>query len=290
MKLDKFFEQVNNTYRGSDDEVPTTGTIDHDLWINTTNRKVSEWAKDPKNNWKSLFSIEAPNELGTVATTGTTTLTGTGTYFTDYQVGDKITVAGETERTIDTITSDTVLTVTVAFANTASSLKYTHKTIIKSGVQTYNLHRQFYQPSDGVFAVSTQDYEYSFSNPQERDRFTLNTYISGLNPKQITFTDTIASTDVIVGSQLQVPAYFLPEDLANDTDLIPVDDPYWLVYAVSSELSFNDLTYESKYADLNAKANNLYSMMSIANRNGTNKYPRTIRTSVNRIIGTETER
>jgi hypothetical protein len=86
-----------------------------------------------------------------------------------------------------------------------------------------------------------------------------------------------------------VPGYFLPEDLTADTDTVPVDDPYWLVYTVASELAFNDLTYADKYAELNNKANNLYSMMIKANRNATNKYPRTIRTSVNRIIGTENE-
>jgi hypothetical protein len=289
MKRNKLFEQINHAYRGSDDDVPSNGTADYELWENTTNRKISEWARDPKNKWNSLFSRTAPNELGTVATAGTTTLTGTDTYFTDYQVGDKIIVSGETERIIDTITSDTVLDVTEAFTNTVTANKYTHISVIKSGVQTYNLHRQFYQPSDSAIASGTQDYEYSFSLPQERDRFVLNTYISGIYPKNITFTDTIDSDNPIVGSELEVPGYFLPEDLTADTDTVPVDDPYWLVYTVASELAFNDLTYADKYAELNNKANNLYSMMIKANRNATNKYPRTIRTSVNRIIGTENE-
>jgi len=64
--------------------------------------------------------------LGTVATNGSTTLTGTNTFFTDtFKVGDTITVSGETIRTIDTIASDTSLTVTVAFSTTASGLSYT---------------------------------------------------------------------------------------------------------------------------------------------------------------------
>lgn len=289
MKRDKLFEQINHAYRGSDDDVPTSGTADYNLWEDTVNRKISEWARDPKNRWNSLFRYDSPNELGTVATAGDTTLTGTDTYFTDYNVGDKIIVDGETERIIDTITSDTVLDVTVAFTNTVTANTYRHVAVIADVVQTYNLHRQFYQPSDGAIASGTQDYEYSFSDPQGRDRFVLNTYISGFNPKKITFTDTIESTDPIVGSDLIVPGYFLPEDLTSNSDIVPVDDPYWLVYAVASELAFNDLTYADKYAELNTKANNLYSMMSKSNRNGTNKYPKTIRTSVNRIIGTESE-
>lgn len=62
---------------------------------------------------------------GSVATNGTTTLTGTGTSFlTKYAVGDPILVSGETVRTINAITSDTVLTVSVAFSTTASGLSY----------------------------------------------------------------------------------------------------------------------------------------------------------------------
>ncbi|MCM2339341.1 MAG: DUF5011 domain-containing protein [Burkholderiales bacterium] len=64
--------------------------------------------------------------VGTVATNGTTTLTGTGTQFTNtFKVGDTITVSGETVRTIATIVSDTSLATTVAFTTTASSLSYT---------------------------------------------------------------------------------------------------------------------------------------------------------------------
>jgi len=63
--------------------------------------------------------------VGTVATNGTTTLTGTGTAFlTNYAVNDPILVSGETIRTIATITSDTVMTSTVGFSTTASGLSY----------------------------------------------------------------------------------------------------------------------------------------------------------------------
>jgi hypothetical protein len=65
--------------------------------------------------------------LGTVETNGTTTLTGTSTVFErSFVVGDTISVAGETDRIIATIASDTSLTVTVAFSTTASGTAYTH--------------------------------------------------------------------------------------------------------------------------------------------------------------------
>lgn len=62
---------------------------------------------------------------GLVATNGTTTLTGTGTNFTNlFRVGDTINVTGETSRTITAIASDTSLTVNTAFSATASNLTY----------------------------------------------------------------------------------------------------------------------------------------------------------------------
>jgi len=73
----------------------------------------------------NLHVVQKTAGYGTVATSGTTTLTGTGTQFTNtFKVGDTITVSGETVRTIATISSDTSLTVTVAFATSASSLSY----------------------------------------------------------------------------------------------------------------------------------------------------------------------
>jgi len=61
---------------------------------------------------------------GTVTTAGTISLVGSESNFTDYAVGDTITVAGETTRIIATITDDTHLTVTVAFATSVDALTY----------------------------------------------------------------------------------------------------------------------------------------------------------------------
>lgn len=76
---------------------------------------------------QALAILQGTTGPGTVATTGTATiLTGTSTLFTKmFVVGDTITVSGETVRTIAAISSDTELTVTGAFNNTASGLSYT---------------------------------------------------------------------------------------------------------------------------------------------------------------------
>jgi hypothetical protein len=62
---------------------------------------------------------------GTVTTNGTITLTGdSDTTFTDYKAGDIIKVKGETNRTVATVTSDSVLTVSLAFSTSDSGLTY----------------------------------------------------------------------------------------------------------------------------------------------------------------------
>ena len=294
MLVSSLFTQVNASFRGSDDDAPTSGT-DFNLWLATTNRKINEWATDARNVWQSNFSFEKPNEPGTVATTGTTALTGTSTNFTDYNVGDTVLVSGETVRTIATIPSDTSLTVTVAFTNTVTANTFTHATIIKTGVQSYSVHRNLLNPSDRVLVYTTANptnaLYYIIGKPQERSRFTNEVYLSGRNPQLLTFYDTISATSnsQLIGGTLKLPGYYVPVDLTVATDTVLIDDPYWLVYAVASELAFNDITYSDRSPDLNNKANNLYSAMESKNRRGTSNNPRTAQTNVNRIIDPRSE-
>jgi hypothetical protein len=284
MIVSEAMTQINMAYRGSDDDVPVAGTEDYTLWLGTINRKLSEWASDSKHTWSSIFRAYF-DEPGTVATTGTATLTGTSTKFLDYQVGDIVSVDGETDRTIATITSDTVLTVTLAFTNTASGLSFYRKTIVKTAVTIYNLHRQFISPGSPALLVDSLGNitEKNIAKPQDLDISSTDMFIYGLNPQTISFVDDPDTGQV--GCQLIVPGYFMPYPLVNATDIIPIDDPYWIVYAVASELAFNDLTYEAKTPALNAKANNLYHTMINNNRRGTKLNPRTVGVNVTRIPG-----
>ena len=65
------------------------------------------------------------NGEGTVTTAGSTSLVGDSTNFTTFNVGDTITVSGETTRTIDSITDVLNLTVDTAFSGSHSNLTYT---------------------------------------------------------------------------------------------------------------------------------------------------------------------
>jgi hypothetical protein len=74
---------------------------------------------------------------GTVSIAGTTALIGEGSNFLNYSAGDTIIVKNSSlgtieSRTIASITSDTALTVTLAFTATASDLTY----VVQTGLST----------------------------------------------------------------------------------------------------------------------------------------------------------
>ena len=273
---------ISYALRGTDDSAPTFGDEEATYWLSLLNRKKDELYYDTGKQWSFIYKNEAPSEPGTVATTGTTTLTGTSTHFTDYRAGDKITVDGETERTIDVITSDTVLTVTVAFAKT-----FTRKTIIASGVQTYNVHRSLLGASDKIYVLDTGDSKIFLNqiHPQEDNHVTQSVYLSDGNPEVLTYTLDIESTDAMVGGSLIIPGYYLPADLTAETDTLPFPDPNWGSIAVASEVAFTDVVYEDRAEALNARANSLWNTMVHRNRRGTYDQPRKTPNNARRIRG-----
>lgn len=289
MTVSEFLTHTAYALFGTDDDAPTVGDEIATYWIDTLNRKKNELYNNPKILWDSTFAVTPPNEPGTVATTGTTTLTGTNTKFLDYNVGDKVTVSGETVRTIATITSDTVLTVTAAFSNTASSKTFTRTTIVDDSYTEYSLHRNFIAPANRVKITTTDsdDVYYDFVKPRENYSAIRRAYVAGVNPQILTFTSAITSTENIVGGTLYVPGYYMPEDVSAATDELPLPDPYWGVMAVAAEIAFGDITYEDKVEGLQTKANALYSQMVRNNRRNTYGYPYTLPRNVNRIRGTE---
>ena len=284
----EFLANVSQAIRGLDDDPPTLGTDEAVYWLSVLNRKKNELYNNARVLWDATFSVSKPTETGTVATVGTTALTGTSTRFTDYKAGDTILVSGETVRTIDTITSDTVLTVTVAFANTDSALTFTHNSIIATGVENYSLHRNFIAPAERAYIQTTDQKTYfDFIQARELNPHQRQVYISSMNPKQINFTTEIESTEEIVGGTLVVPGYFMPADITSSTDVLPLPDPYWGVMATASEIAFNDLVYEEKAAELNQKANSLYLQMLRNNRRNPYGNPKQPPHSHYRIRGTE---
>jgi len=290
MNVTTALSKISYALRGTDDSAPTFGDDEAVYWLSVLNDKKDELFNDTKKKWITSFKLVAPNEPGTVATVASTVLTGTSTYFTDYRVGDKITVDGETVRTIATIPSDTSLTVTEAFSNTASAKTFTHTSIIATGVQEYSLHRSFILPSDQILITTTGDSDryVDFLHPQERNTISQTVFIYDDQPKLLGFSAEIASTEDIVGGTLSVPGYYLPADMTATTDVLPFPNPNWGTMATAAEIAFNDIIYEDKADGINAKANALYAQMAQANRSGTWNNPRKVPINVNRIRDTRT--
>lgn len=293
MNVSEFLTYTNDSLRGTDEDAPTLGTDEANLWLRTLNRKKNELYRNAKVLWDETFRSTPPVETGTVATTGTTTLTGTGTFFTDYRVGDQITVSGETARTIASITSDTVLTVTVAFSNTASGKTFTRSTIVASAVSSYSVNRSLIAPSDQAYIVDTnsQNIYYDLVHPRNRPQTGRQFYLAGMNPQVLYCSNEIEATEDIVGGTLYLPGYYMPADIDTTTEdgttVIPFSDPYYAVMAVASEVAFNDITFEDKAPDLAGKAQFLYMQMVRNNRRNTYGNARPVARDVKRIRGTE---
>lgn len=156
---------------------------------------------------------------------------------------------------------------------------------VTSGDFSIELPDDLLIPSDVCYVIDADGHrtDYKIAQPQARDRFTREVYISG-TPATLFFTNTINIGDLIVGGTLYLPGYYLPEDITANDDL-PFPDPNWAVLAVAAEVAGNDIVYEDKEANLNTKANNLYRLMVKRNRANPHGYPNKSAYNVHRIRG-----
>lgn len=161
-------------------------------------------------------------------------------------------------------------------------------TISASTAPSFDLDDDFISPSDSVYVVDTSSNRHDFTliKPEERSTLTQNVFIAGMNPQVLYFANQITATQTIVSGTLYMPGYWMPSDITANTQTVPLPDPNWGVFAVASEIAFSDITYEDKAETLNAKANNLYMLMTKKNRKGTHKNPRTTPYLVRRIKDT----
>lgn len=137
---------------------------------------------------------------------------------------------------------------------------------VSVGTQTYDLDDTFFAPSDYAKIVKTDGsyVEYSIVKAQQRNIPAGQAlYVHGTDPKKITFAQDIDAS--LASGTLYVPGYYVPSSLTASTDVVPVDDPVWLVYSTAAELARNDPAKDDQYAVLAGMANELYLRMSNAN-------------------------
>lgn len=139
----------------------------------------------------------------------------------------------------------------------------------------------------GVYVITTDGNRLDIPviQPERRNPDYREAFIAGFNPQKLYITNEIVAGEQIVGGTVYVPGYYMPEDIGSDADVIPFPDPQYAVYAVASEIAFNDITYEDKTADLSAKAGDRYEKMVNKNRMQISNGTRGLKTNVRRISG-----
>lgn len=138
---------------------------------------------------------------------------------------------------------------------------------------TYPLDADFIYPSDEALVTKTDGSEvyYPIVPPQRRNDFSQAIYITGNAAKVANFAHEIDSG--LDGGTLSIPGYYLPADLANDDDVVSVDDPIWLALATAAELARNDASKEDQFNNLMGMANDRYEKMVLANNGGAYNQP-----------------
>ena len=127
--------------------------------------------------------------------------------------------------------------------------------------QTIELDEDIHKLSDFVYLEDGSSWKkFEVVSPQRRKEYNQAVYVSG-NPKVLTFIDTIQATDQWIGSSIQVPCYFVPEDVTTGTDDVFIDSTEWLIYATAAELARNDPAKDDQYGNLVGMANDLYQAM-----------------------------
>ena len=161
-------------------------------------------------------------------------------------------------------------------------------TISATDEPTFDLDDDFLAPSNRAYVLLSSGSRSYFPivKPEEAVEVGRYFYIAGQDPQTLYFSREILSDDQIVGGELFLPAYFMPDDFTNAGQTLLVPDANWLVMATAAEIAYNDIIYEDRAEGLNAKANNLYQQMIAKNRRGTWDNPRRTPTVVKRIRGT----
>lgn len=162
-------------------------------------------------------------------------------------------------------------------------------TVSVSSAPSYNLSATFLAPSNGIYIIDTNGVRHDIElvQPFEKSIYTRQAYIAGMNPQVLRLSTAVVTGEDIVGGTIYVPGYYLPADVDQDSDTVPLPDPNWGAMAVAAEIAFNDITYEDKAPDIQGKANALFSQMVARNRRGTYAKPRKSAYNVRRIPGTD---
>lgn len=81
----------------------------------------------------------------------------------------------------------------------------------------------------------------------------------------LVFNREFVSTDPEFGGTIKAPVYTVPSTISADSDVIPVDNPEWLVVITAAEYVRNDIVRQGQYPNLITEANALMDSMKETN-------------------------
>jgi hypothetical protein len=99
------------------------------------------------------------------------------------------------------------------------------------------------QEGDYVMVTDSEDRKTYYTLVKASKLFTANV----VNPvavvgRTLVFKTPFTASSPQLGSTISLPHYVRPDDVTNDTDELPVDNPMYLCYMAASELSAQDVT------------------------------------------------
>lgn len=115
------------------------------------------------------------------------------------------------------------------------------------------------QEGDAVrinYATGTNFSDFALISPERLKEYNTNNYVAKVGAA-LKFNRTFKTTDAEFGGTINVPAYTIPDDMVLSTDVVPVDDPGWLVTITAAEFVRTDLTRQNQYPNLVSEANEL---------------------------------
>ncbi len=149
-----------------------------------------------------------------------------------------------------------------------------------SATDTYDLNdkiRMISQtPGDTVTIthLNSNKTEYRTIQPADLKRYPTGNYCAKIG-KTLVFNKAFKTSDPQFGGTITAPVYIYASHLVNDNDVVPVDDPRWLVTATAAEYNRGDIVKQNQYPTLINEANALMDAMKAANGAETEEVERT---------------
>jgi hypothetical protein len=161
-----------------------------------------------------------------------------------------------------TTTATTLVTATNEFAYDTSTIR---KISNQEGDFIRIVHTDGVAFTDYTTIDGTRQKDYANGQRTFQNNWITNTQ------NKIQFNRAFTSADPQFGGTIYLPAYGYASHITDDSDVIPVDIPNWLVFAVAAEYIRTDVTRQPQYGNIIEEANQIMDVMKQNNSGQSSK-------------------